>query len=122
MKRASKIWLIILVFILPSILTGWGYEGHRRINYLASRQLKGPFGRFLMQHSDKLKLYGPVPDYIKGLDRSGYHHHFIDADFYDTYPFDNIPRDRKGFYEKYGEEAIKKWEMRLGILKYFVIV
>ena len=81
MKRASKIWLIILVFILPSILTGWGYEGHRRINYLASRQLKGPFGRFLMQHSDKLKLYGPVPDYIKGLDRSGYHHHFIDADF-----------------------------------------
>ena len=108
MKRASKIWLIILVFILPSILTGWGYEGHRRINYLASRQLKGPFGRFLMQHSDKLKLYGPVPDYIKGLDRSGYHHHFIDADFYDTYPFDNIPRDRKGFYEKYGEEAIKK--------------
>ena len=108
MKRARNIWLVILVLILSPILSGWGYEGHRRINYLASHQLKGPFGRFLMKHSDELKLYGPVPDYDKYMDRSRYHHHFIDADYYDVFPFDEIPRDRKQFYDKYGEDIIKK--------------
>ena len=108
MKLARKIWLTILVVTISPILSGWGYEGHRRVNFLASQQLKGKFGQFLMRNADELKIYGAVPDYQKGMDRSRYHHHFIDADYYDTYPFDNIPRAREDFYNKYGEDNIKK--------------
>ena len=108
MKLARILWLIILVIAISPVLSGWGYEGHRRINYLASHQLTGEFGQFLKRHADELKIYGAVPDYQKGMDRSRYHHHFIDTDYYDTFPFDNIPRDRKDFYNKYGEDNIKK--------------
>ena len=108
MKLARKIWLIILMIAISSILSGWGYEGHRRINYIAAFQLKNEFGQFLARHADELKIYGAVPDYQKGMDRSRYHHHFIDTDYYDTYPFDDIPRKRDAFYKKYGDDNIKK--------------
>ena len=108
MKQARMLWLIVFMHISAPFVSGWGYEGHRRINYIASFQLKGDLGRFLSKHAELLKLYGPVPDYIKGIDRNGYHHHFIDADYYDTFPFDNIPRQRSDFYQKYGDEIIKK--------------
>tara|TARA_Y100000996_G_scaffold306866_1_gene243696 strand:- start:72 stop:929 length:858 start_codon:yes stop_codon:yes gene_type:complete len=107
MKSARKIWLIILAIALSPTLSSWGYEGHRRINYIAAFQLKNKFGQFLVRHADELKIYGAVPDYQKGMDKSRYHHHFIDADYYDTYPFDNIPRDYASFYKKYGDK-IKK--------------
>ena len=41
------------------------------------------------------------------MDKSTYHHHFIDADYYDTYPFDDIPRDYASFYKKYGDQTKK---------------
>tara|TARA_Y100000748_G_scaffold262857_1_gene231447 strand:- start:101 stop:958 length:858 start_codon:yes stop_codon:yes gene_type:complete len=107
MKLARKIWLIILAIALSPTLSGWGYEGHRRINYIASFQLKNKFGQFLSRHANELKIYGAVPDYQKGMDKSRYHHHFIDADYYDKYPFDNIPRDHTSFYKKYGDDTKK---------------
>lgn len=108
MRLARKIWLLVIVVALSPALIGWGYEGHRKINYVAAFQLKGSFGRFLTQHADELKIYGAVPDYQKGMDRSRYHHHFIDTDYYGAYPFNDIPRTRDAFYEKFGADNIKK--------------
>ena len=108
MKQARRVWLIVLIQITTPFLSGWGYESHRRINFIACYQLKGDLGRFLSKNSELLKVYGPVPDYYKGIDRRDYHHHFIDADYYDNYPFDNIPRNRSEFYDKYGDKMVEK--------------
>ena len=68
MKQARRVWLIVLIQITTPFLSGWGYEGHRRINFIACYQLKGNLGRFLSKNSELLKVYGPVPDYYKGIE------------------------------------------------------
>ena len=73
MKRANIIWLIIVPLALTSFVGAWGYDGHRRINYIASKQLKGPFGQFLKNNSDPLKWYAVAPDYNKDIDLSLIH-------------------------------------------------
>ena len=92
MKWALKIWFIIMPLTFPTLLEAWGYDGHRRINYIASKQLKGPFGQFLKNNSDPLKWYAVAPDYNKDIDREEFHRHFIDTDYYDEYPFTKIPK------------------------------
>ena len=116
MKRADIIWLILFPIVFTSSLTGWSRDGHKRINYTASKQLSGSLGKFLRKNSSALKYYGAVPDFLKGMDESEGHHHFIDSDFYDEYPFNNIPKDYNFFLKKYGKETVGKmgdapWEI-----------
>jgi hypothetical protein len=111
MKRASIIWLLTVPLVLTSYARAWGYDGHRRINYTASRQFNGLFGQFLKQNSEALKWYASVPDYIKGTDKNEFPRHFIDADFYDQYPFDNIPIDYDSLLIKYGKANVEKMGM-----------
>ena len=96
-------------FVFPALLEAWGNDGHRRINYLASMQLKGPFGQFLKNNSDPLKWYAVAPDYNKDIDSQEFHRHFIDTDYYDVYPFTKIPRNYEDLVSRYGEEKIRKY-------------
>ena len=96
-------------FAFPTLLEAWGYDGHRRINYLASMQLKGPFGQFLKNNSDPLKWYAVAPDYNKDIDSQEFHRHFIDTDYYDVYPFTKIPRNYEDLVSRYGEDKIRKY-------------
>ena len=109
MKRANSIWLLIITLAPISFIGAWGYDGHRRINYIASKQINGPFGQFLKQNSEPLKWYAVTPDYNKKIDKEEFHKHFIDSDFYDKYPFDNIPKNYSTLVSKYGEDNIKKY-------------
>lgn len=109
MKRGSFIWLLTIPLVLTSFAGAWGYDGHRQINYKASRQLNGPFGRFLRQHSEPLKWYAAAPDYNKKVDPGEFHRHFIDADYYDVFPFNKIPKDYDTLIAIYGEDAVKKY-------------
>ena len=109
MKRANSIWLLIITLAPISFIGAWGYDGHRRINYIASKQINGPFGQFLKQNSEPLKWYAVTPDYNKKIDKEEFHKHFIDSDFYDDYPFDNIPKNYSTLVSKYGEDNIKKY-------------
>ena len=109
MKRANIIWLIIVPLALTSFIGAWGYDGHRRINYIASKQLKGSFGQFLKNNSDPLKWYAVAPDYNKDIDSEEFHRHFIDADYYDEYPFTKIPKKYEELISLYGEDKIRKY-------------
>ena len=109
MKRANIIWLIIVPLALTSFIGAWGSDGHRRINYIASKQLKGPFGQFLKNNSDPLKWYAVAPDYNKDIDSEEFHRHFIDADYYDEYPFTKIPKKYEELISLYGEDKIRKY-------------
>tara|TARA_B100001167_G_scaffold27379_1_gene14366 strand:- start:134 stop:994 length:861 start_codon:yes stop_codon:yes gene_type:complete len=109
MKRARFIWLLIIPLILATFVRAWGFDGHRRINYIASKQLKGPFGQFLKNNSDPLKWYAVAPDYNKDIDSEEFHRHFIDADYYDEYPFTKIPKKYEELISLYGEDKIRKY-------------
>ena len=109
MKRANSIWLLIITLAPISFIGAWGYDGHRRINYIASRQLNGPFGQFLKQNSEPLKWYSVTPDYNKSIDKEEFHRHFIDADYYDEYPFEDIPEDYSILISKYGKDKVGQY-------------
>ena len=109
MKLANIIWLIIVPLALTSFIGAWGYDGHRRINYIAYKQLKCQFGQFLKNNSDPLKWYAVAPDYNKDIDSEEFHRHFIDADYYDEYPFTKIPKKYEELISLYGEDKIRKY-------------
>ena len=109
MKRANSIWLLIITLAPISFIGACGYDGHRRINYIASRQLNGPFGQFLKQNSEPLKWYSVTPDYNKSIDKEEFHRHFIDADYYDEYPFEDIPEDYSILISKYGKDKVGQY-------------
>jgi len=106
MRRiAFHIIIVQLVFSVTQLF-GWGYDEHRRITRAAVQAVSGEFGDFLIKNIEDLSYHAADPDFWKAADPNEGYRHFIDADLYDEYPFDNIPRNIDSLYTKYGEENI----------------
>ena len=107
MRRITLNIVIVQILIMVTQLSGWGYDVHRRISRAAVQAVDGEFGDFLNKHIDELSYNAANPDFWKAVDPDEFPRHFIDADLYDEFPFNNIPHDLKEVYQKYGEEAVK---------------
>ena len=101
MRITSLVILLVNFILLQSFVSAWGYKGHRMINEKAAILLDGELGFFVNKHKNALKWYGAVPDYIKTFHPEEKPLHFFDADYYDEYPFKNIPMNFERFKEKY---------------------
>ena len=108
MYKTKTLVLLVCLFLFNSKVLAWGYRGHRLINQQASMQLNGSFGDFLKKNKDALKWYAAVPDYIKRFYPDEKPLHFIDTDFYDEYPFENIPLNYNDLIKEYGNEKVEK--------------
>ena len=108
MHKTKTLVLLVCLFLFNSKVLAWGYRGHRLINQQASMQLNGSFGDFLKKNKDALKWYAAVPDYIKRFYPDEKPLHFIDTDFYDEYPFENIPLNYNDLIKEYGNEKVEK--------------
>ena len=106
MRRFAVQILIVQLFITGTQLYGWGWDVHRRINRAAVQAVPGEFGDFLIQNIEALSYHAADPDFWKAADPNEEYRHFIDADLYDEYPFNNIPRNIDSLYSKYGEANI----------------
>lgn len=109
MRRIAVNLIIFQLLISFTQLFGWGYDVHRRITKATVQAVPGEFGDFLNQYVDKLSYHAADPDFWKATDPDEGYRHFIDADLYDEYPFDNIPRSFDSLYSKYGEENVSHW-------------
>ncbi len=109
MRRIAVHIITFQLFITGTQLFGWGYDVHRRITRVAVQAVSGEFGDFLIQNIEDLSYHAADPDYWKTADPNEGYRHFIDADLYDGYPFDNIPRNIDILYTKYGDENISNW-------------
>ena len=109
MRRLAVKILIFQLLISLTQLFGWGYDVHRRITRAAVEVSSGEFGDFLRQHIDDISYNAANPDFWKAVDPNEGHRHFIDADLYEKYPFDKIPRNIDSLYAKYGEENVANW-------------
>ena len=106
MRRTAVHIIIIQLTFTVSQLFGWGYDVHRRITRAAVQAVPGEFGEFLNINIDNVSYHAADPDFWKAVDPNEGFRHFIDADLYDEYPFDNIPRNIDSLYSKYGEDNI----------------
>lgn len=102
-------WMLPLV--LSSFIWCWGYDVHRRINYKAAQIIEGDLGMYTASHADELALFAPIADFIKDIHRDEFHRHFIDADFYTSFPFEELKISYEELVKRFGEDDIKKWGM-----------
>jgi len=104
--------LILICLILIQSLYGWGHSGHRIINKEAISLLSSPLKNFFHKNKYFISENSIKPDLWKKdlINHPGESHgHYIDVDYYDFFPFDNIPRNFKDLTNKYGSENIEKW-------------
>lgn len=111
MGRTTRVLRWIFPLILTSIIWGWGYDVHKRINDKAAHILEGQLGLYTKSHADELALYAPVADFIKDVHHDEFHRHFIDADLYTTFPFADLNISYEELDIRFGEDNIKKWGM-----------
>jgi len=109
MRRIAVQIIIIQLTFTVTQLFGWGYDVHRRITRSAVQAVPGEFGDFLIQNIEDLSYHAADPDFWKAADPNEGYRHFIDADLYDEYPFNNIPRNIDSLYSKYGEANISNF-------------
>ncbi len=101
--------LIILALTLGSLLQGWGFETHRRINRAAAGSVSGPFGDYIYSIQDSLAAHAPDPDIWRKSDPKEGYRHYIDIDLYDTYPFQRAQTDYQSAINRFGPESLKSW-------------
>lgn len=111
-SRCSILILLTGLFIsLSTSLYSWGFEAHKLINRKAVELLPGSLGESFKNNIDFISEHSIDPDLwrMEGNDPDEAHGHYIDADLYEDFPFDGIPRDRKLADEKFGEENLLAW-------------
>ncbi|NQV38848.1 MAG: hypothetical protein HQ509_12685 [Candidatus Marinimicrobia bacterium] len=101
--------IILLTLTLGALLQGWGFQTHHRINRTAAQSINGPFGEFLFAYQDSLAAHAPDPDLWRKKDSSEGYRHYMDADYYSAYPFDDIPRDYEDALKKYSADSLRSW-------------
>jgi len=100
---------LLFILTLGTLLQGWGYETHSRINRAAAQSINGPFGEFLTIYMDTIASHAPDPDLWKKNDPNEGYRHYMDADYFSTYPFEDVPHLLNKAQEKYGEESLRSW-------------
>jgi hypothetical protein len=109
MMGMKKLSLFIIIFLFIQSIAGWGYEGHRRINRAAAQLGSGDFGALLLAYQDSLAFHAPDPDYWKENDPDEGYRHYFDSDYYDEYPFDNVPRHLAELIKVYSDSSVRSW-------------
>jgi hypothetical protein len=109
MRTSWSLSLCIVLFSYIGVIGGWGYDTHRRINHTAATLLTGDFGIYILQIQDSLAIHAPDPDYWKADDPNEGYRHYMDADYYDSFPFDEIPRDFDRLIQTYGDSSVNEW-------------
>jgi hypothetical protein len=99
--------LVFLLLLGLSIISGmkseWGFYGHRKINRMAVFTLPpGMFG-FYKKNIEYISLHAVDPDKRRYALKDEFSRHYIDIDHWDSWPFDQVPRQLDKACMKYGE-------------------
>ena len=87
-------------------LYGWGFYGHKKINYLAVFLLPPPMISFYKKHINYLEEHAVDADKRRYAVAAEGPRHYIDLDQYGTYPFDSLPRNWQDAVAKYSEDSL----------------
>ena len=97
---------------VPHLCKAWGFNAHIVINREAVKLLPGELGIYFLHNITYISRHSIDPDLWR-QDPEKYPHeargHYIDADLYDDYPFENIPRSWEALLSAFGEENIEQW-------------
>lgn len=104
--RAGFAFLLLLLLFCESAY-GWGFYGHRRINYLAVFLLPPEMLLFYKANILYLEEHAVDPDKRRYAVAQEGPRHYIDLDKYGSYPFDSLPRRWQQAVDKYGADSLQ---------------
>ncbi|MCB0629624.1 MAG: zinc dependent phospholipase C family protein [Saprospiraceae bacterium] len=82
-----------VIFCLSATTSRWGFFGHRRINRMAVFTLPPEMGAFYKKHLEFITEHAVDPDKRRYATKHEAVRHYIDIDHWDTYPFEQVPRN-----------------------------
>jgi hypothetical protein len=99
----------------------WGFEAHKKITELAidivlnlqsvkgvEQQKFNSLKKFLEANKATIIQRCIEPDMVRNELKDEQFNHFIDIDRYGSYPFEELPRDKRKAIEKFGFENVQK--------------
>ncbi|WP_018630831.1 zinc dependent phospholipase C family protein [Niabella aurantiaca] len=109
-------WIGMLLMVLVTSLSSWGFLVHRTVNQLAIYGLPKKMQPFFYTNIDSLVFNAPRPDQRRNVDPAEGNKHFLDGEYYGEHAFDSIPRSWDAAVAKYSEDTLKKY----GTLPYVI--
>ena len=107
MKRIGLIGLnILLLFLAPAQVFGWGDEGHRIVIEAALRALPQPVRSFYAAQLPFLLAHGSDPDDWSLLDPDEARRHYIDLELLGEDPLADLPATYHEALARYGPETL----------------
>lgn len=113
----KKRYLIIVLAILITGFSSWGFLVHRTVNQLAIYALPEQIRPFFFTNKDSLVFNAPRPDQRRFTDSTEGNKHFMDMEYYGEKPFEAVPRKWEDAVAKYTADTLKKY----GTLPYTVV-
>lgn len=85
----------------------WGFYAHKEINYHAVFLLPPALVGFYKPNIDFIKEHAVNPDKRRYIVPDEAPRHFIDLDYYGSFPFPDLPRSWQNAVAKYGEATLQ---------------
>ncbi|MVN21046.1 zinc dependent phospholipase C family protein [Mucilaginibacter arboris] len=105
----NRLYLFCLLAILLLFCSSWGFFAHKSINHSAVFILpKGMIG-FYKNNINYLTDHAVDPDKRRYVDPIEAPRHFLDADYYGSFPFDSIPQQWNEAVDKYSADTLNKY-------------
>lgn len=102
-----KQFLFVVAFVMLSKeCFCWGFYGHQKINYYAVFLLPPEMLVFFKPNISFLSDHAVDPDKRRYAIAEEGPRHYIDLDYYGTFPFDSLPKNWNKAVEKYTEDTL----------------
>jgi len=112
---------IILTTLLCCITINcfcWGFYAHQKINYYAIFLLPPQMMLLYKPNINFITEHAVDPDKRRYIVADEGPRHFIDIDYYGTYPYPNLPHKWKDAVTKFGEDSLKRY----GIVPWHILI
>lgn len=105
----KHLFIVALLLFLRLTALGWGFYGHRLINYQAVFLLPPEMLVLYKTQIDFLAEHAVDPDKRRYLIPAEGPRHYIDIDHYGPYPYDSLPRLWKEASARFTEDTLMKY-------------
>jgi hypothetical protein len=114
----KRFFLVLALVFLALPCFCWGFYAHKKINFYAVFLLPPQMLTFYKPNIDFITEHAIDPDKRRYAVKDEGPRHYLDIDFYGTYPFADLPHKWKDAVAKYGEDTL----MANGIVPWHVQV
>ena len=102
----KKFFLALALILLASPCFCWGFYAHKKINFYAVFLLPPQMLVFYKPNIEFITEHAIDPDKRRYAVKDEGPRHYLDIDYYGTYPFPELPHKWKDALAKYGEDTL----------------